>query len=113
MAIQAIVNLATNAIQACADQKGGEISITASRPRPEICRFTVADTGPGVPESVRARLFRPLVGTHGASGGTGLGLFIVRQAVLDLGGKITVKTSPVGSIFRLDLPAAEAPAETG
>lgn len=108
MAIQAVVNLATNAIKACSEQAGGEVSITGSRPLDATCRITVADTGPGVPEQIRDRLFRPLVGSDERTGGHGLGLFIVRQAVLELNGRITVKTSPLGSIFRLDLPAVDA-----
>ena len=106
LAIQALVNLTSNAIKACAESGGGAVAVTASRPTRETCRLTVADDGPGVPEAVRARLFRPFVGTGEHTGGSGLGLFIVRQAALDLGGKISVRTSPQGTTFRLDLPAA-------
>ena len=113
LAVQAVVNLATNALKACAQNGGGSVVVEASRPRPDICRLTVRDDGPGVPEEIRARLFRPFVTGTAATGGTGLGLYVVRQIVRDLGGTIRVKTSPCGTTFRIDLPAeAAAPAAT-
>ncbi len=106
LAVQAVVNLATNAVKACGERPGAEVTLSASCPRAGICRLTVADNGPGIPETMRARLFRPFSGVHTRGGGNGLGLFIVRQAVLDLGGTIAVRTSPLGTVFRVDLPAA-------
>jgi signal transduction histidine kinase len=106
MAVQAVVNLASNAVVACAASRG-TVTITASRPAPCVCRLTVSDTGPGIPEPIRARLFRPFVTTGAATGGNGLGLFIVRQAVRDLGGSIKVRTSPEGTTIHLDLPRTE------
>ena len=100
---QAVVNLVSNAIRVC--QNGGHVWLTASRPRPGTCRIEVRDDGPGVSEEVRGRLFRPFVGTEESSGGSGLGLFITRQSIRELGGAILMRTSPEGTVFRVDLPA--------
>jgi two-component system NtrC family sensor kinase len=105
--VQALVNLASNAVRACADSQG-TLTIEASCPADGFCRFEVHDTGPGIPEEIRGRLFRPFSTGHAASGGNGLGLFIVRHAVRRLGGTIRVHTSPAGTTFVLDLPAIPA-----
>lgn len=104
LAIQAIVNLVSNAIRACSKSRGA-VEISASVPLAGICRISVADDGPGIPEPIRAELFRPFVGASGPEGGHGLGLFIVRQTVRKLGGSIKVRTSPQGTTFHIDLPA--------
>jgi len=105
MLVQALVNLASNAIRACAPKKG-RVAIEVSSPTPGFCRFEVSDDGPGIPEDLRGRLFRPFSTGHASSGGNGLGLFIVRQAVRRLGGTIRVRTSPQGTTFVTDLPRA-------
>ena len=104
LATQALVNLASNAIRACRGN-GGEIVLVASRPRGTSCRLEVRDTGPGIPEDIRRRIFRPFA-TQGGQGGHGLGLFVVRQAVRQMGGRIRVRTSPRGTTFTIDLPSA-------
>ena len=74
-------------------------------------RFEVADTGPGIPPAVTARIFEPF--QQGAPGdqrpGTGLGLAIAHRHVELMGGHLAVESTPgAGSIFwfSLDLPAA-------
>ena len=104
--VQALVNLASNAIRACAETKG-RVRIEASSPTDGFCRFEVIDDGPGIPEAMRGRLFRPFSTGSAASGGNGLGLFIVRQSVRRLGGTIRVRTSPSGTTFVVDLPRAD------
>jgi signal transduction histidine kinase len=106
LAIQALVNLVTNAVRACAED-GGQVRIEAYRSKPGSCRLIVRDDGPGIPDEVRPRLFRPLVTGSGDSGGNGFGLFIVRQTVRRLGGAIRVQTSRKGTAFRIDLPCIE------
>lgn len=103
--VQALVNLISNAVRACAGNRG-RITVEAWCPAPGTCRFEVTDDGPGIPESVRGRLFRPFATGHAESGGNGLGLFIVRQTVRRLGGTIRVRTSPSGTTFVVDVPAA-------
>jgi len=66
----------------------------------------IADDGPGLPEAVRANLFRPFVGSL-RRGGTGLGMAIARDLMVAHGGDIElVQTGPTGTVFRLILPVA-------
>lgn len=105
LAIQMLVNLLSNAVRACAKAKG-TVTIRCGRPMAGTCRLEVLDTGGGIPEEIRDRLFRPFSTTHDGKGGTGLGLFIVRQTVRSLQGVLRMKTSPEGTTFTIDLPAA-------
>jgi signal transduction histidine kinase len=92
-------NLITNAIEAM--PYGGQIRIDAGKA--ENCvLIEVEDTGPGIPRSIRERLFEPFV-TAGKDHGLGLGLALSRQAVLDHGGDIWTETAP-GARFVICLP---------
>ena len=63
----------------------------------------VADTGPGITDEERDRIFRPFWSRDG--GGTGLGLAIANELALALGGRIELRTEPGrGSRFELLLP---------
>jgi signal transduction histidine kinase len=67
----------------------------------------IEDDGPGLPEAVRADLFRPFAGSI-RRGGTGLGLAIARDLTVAHGGGIElVETGAAGTTFRLTLPSAE------
>ena len=94
------LNLISNAIEAM--PAGGRISISAVRNGDGIL-VEVSDTGPGIPEAVRARLFQPFV-TSGKNG-LGLGLALSRQTLLDHGGDLWVENiAGGGARFRLRLP---------
>jgi signal transduction histidine kinase len=103
VANQAILNLIANAVRACKDSRGNVV-VTASCPSPGQARITVTDDGPGIADEVRRNLFRPFATANEESGGTGLGLFIVRLAIRRMNGTIRLLTSPQGSTFRIDLP---------
>jgi len=105
LAVQAIVNLVSNAIEACAPSHG-QVSIRTSCPSDAVARVEVSDNGPGIPEQIRRRLFRPFATSRDDQGGNGLGLFIVRQTVRKLGGQIRMTTSSEGTTFWIDLPRA-------
>jgi signal transduction histidine kinase len=77
-------NLVSNAIEALS--QGGEIRISA-KITDDCAEVDIEDTGPGIPLSIRDRLFEPFV-TTGENGGWGLGLALSRQAILDHGGEI-------------------------
>ena len=94
------LNLISNAIEAMPD--GGEIEITAARDGRRVI-VRIDDTGPGIPETVRSRLFQPFVTS--AKNGLGLGLALSRQTLLDHGGDLWVEDDDRGGAhFRLTLP---------
>lgn len=62
----------------------------------------IEDTGPGIPETLRERLFYPLV--TGRPEGSGLGLSIADAFVREAGGAIDVESEPGRSVFRVLLP---------
>ena len=105
---RAVVNLMKNAVQAMAG--GGSLTVRAESAGPEVA-LEVEDTGPGMPEEVRRRLFEPFFTTR--EKGSGLGLSIVQQAAETNAGRIEVESTPGwGSVFRLVLPAPGAVAVT-
>jgi signal transduction histidine kinase len=96
-------NLAANAIEALHATPQGRVKIGAFL-KDGTFHLTVADNGPGVPESIQTRIFEPFV-THGKSKGIGLGMTIVQNIVTAHGGTITFETAPDhGTIFDVRLP---------
>jgi signal transduction histidine kinase len=76
--------------------------------------LTVRDSGPGVPEDVRERLFRPFFTTK--PGGTGLGLAVALRTVEEHGGRLDLlngREDGTGATFRLVLPLVGRPASAG
>lgn len=98
---RALVNLMYNAIEAMPD--GGELRVE-TRCEEECLRVAVLDTGPGVPEALRDRMFEPFV-TLGKPKGTGLGLAVAQQVADDHGGRVEVgKAEGGGAAFAVVLP---------
>jgi PAS domain S-box-containing protein len=101
---QALLNLVRNALDALGE--GGEVKCVLCRMQGRIA-LTVADTGPGIPEEQRSRIFNLYFTTK--ANGTGLGLSIVHQIVSEHDGEITVTSSPgAGATFRMLLPDTSA-----
>jgi signal transduction histidine kinase len=103
-----LVNLLRNARQAIVGEPTstghGHVSVSLGWQGGDSV-VTIADTGPGVPDKVRARLFQPFAG--GRPGGAGLGLAIARELAQGHGGDVTlVRTGPSGATFELRLPAS-------
>ncbi len=70
----------------------------------------VADTGPGIPPDIQARVFEPFFTTKPPGQGTGLGLSLCRGVVEGHGGVIRLESRPgAGAIVRIELPVSEAP----
>lgn len=99
---RALYNLLLNACEA-APPAGGKVEIDAGEVSGAIT-ISVADNGPGIPDSIRERLFHPFV-SYGKENGTGLGLAVVQKIVLDHGGEVFVERTAQGStVFRVVLP---------
>ena len=98
--LQIISNLLSNAFRWTPD--GGRIGLELAS-RNGTVTVDVADTGPGIGQEERERIFRPFWSTDGR--GTGLGLPIARELAVALGGRIELQTQlGQGSRFRLVLP---------
>ncbi|MCX7724679.1 MAG: ATP-binding protein [Thermodesulfovibrio sp.] len=94
-----LINIIDNAIKAM-DGKG---EITISVKLNNSLKIEIADTGPGVDDETKEKLFLPYFSK--TKGGTGLGLTIARKIVSEHSGKITVMDNkPSGTIFKIEVP---------
>jgi two-component system, NtrC family, sensor kinase len=101
----ALINLVVNAVQAMEATPGGQLKVTSVL-RDGRVEIAVADTGPGIPESVQPTMFEPFFTTKPEGQGTGLGLSTVLMVVERHQGTIDYTTqSGVGTTFRISLPA--------
>ena len=102
---QVLLNLLLNATQAMPE--GGTITIAATvadRPAHQV-RLDIADTGTGIPEPIRERIFDSFL--SGRPDGTGLGLAIAKRILLSHHGDIALLASgPAGTTMRVTLPLA-------
>lgn len=97
---RALINLLDNAIEAT--EAPGEVTVSAEAVNGHL-ELHVADTGKGIPDAARDKLFLPYFSTKGR--GTGLGLAIVHRIVSDHRGTIRVEDNrPHGSVFTIELP---------
>lgn len=101
--LQALANLLDNALRVTPE--GGSVVI-GRREEPDRVTITVSDTGPGVPESMQARLFQRFTQSKSQrGGGAGLGLAIVRGVAEAHGGSVGVRSVVgAGSTFEIRLP---------
>jgi nitrogen-specific signal transduction histidine kinase/ActR/RegA family two-component response regulator len=113
---QIVVNLLVNARDAMPSGGTATVSVHDKEPSKSVApssessarsfvRISVSDTGTGMDEATRARIFDPFYTTKSLGKGTGLGLATVLAIVNKCGGHIQVETSPgKGSTFSVDLP---------
>jgi len=101
---QILVNLLDNARRHT--PAGGTVTVRVEPGDP--CAVVVADTGPGIPDADRDRIFGRLVRLQQArdrdSGGAGLGLPLARALARAHGGELVVEPAAAGARFRLTLP---------
>ena len=97
---QAFINLLQNSLDAM--PQGGKLTIVASLSSTDFLDITVSDTGHGISENVKDKIFLPFFTTK--EKGTGLGLAIVHKIVISHGGTIHADSSDKGTAFRLRFP---------
>ncbi|MGD0036850.1 MAG: ATP-binding protein [Bacteroidota bacterium] len=94
------INIIRNAIQAI--EKAGTITIKTSQ-EGRMCLIIISDTGLGIPEEIRSKIFEPNFSTK--SEGMGIGLAIAKRVIEDHGGKITCQSDRrKGTAFEIRLP---------
>jgi PAS domain S-box-containing protein len=99
---QVMLVLVVNALDAMKNK--GTLTIATER-TDEMCRVHVGDSGPGIPEEVRQKIFQPFFTTKTDSGGTGLGLAIAHRIMTNHQGSIEVSSEPgAGATFVVSLP---------
>jgi len=96
---QVLLNLLKNATEAM--EQGGTLTVASSLANGRA-RITVTDTGGGIPEAVRDRVFDPFCTTKET--GTGLGLTVCQRIVADHHGEIFHAPTPDGTTFTVELP---------
>jgi signal transduction histidine kinase len=102
---QVLLHLIRNAIEAMHDSSRRELTIGAMPSGGEWVEISVADTGPGLPQIVREKLFQPFTTTKPS--GMGVGLSICRDIVEGHGGRVWLAEHSGGSAdFRFTLPVA-------
>jgi signal transduction histidine kinase len=112
---QVFLNLLINAAHAIGDVVAGSdrkgLIRVSTRLLGDWVRVTIADTGGGIPESVRDRIFDPFFTTKPVGKGTGQGLAIARSIVVDKhGGRLSFESEPGhGTAFHIDVPIGRAP----
>lgn len=109
---QVVLNLVANAEQALADWLGPRRITLSTREEQGNIVVSVSDTGPGVADEERDRIFNPFFTTKPVGQGTGLGLSISDGIVRQHGGQIRVESTPGrGATFELRIPVLPAPEE--
>ncbi|MBU0580603.1 MAG: hypothetical protein KKA19_05455, partial [Candidatus Margulisbacteria bacterium] len=98
---QVMLNLYLNSIQAMF--KGGTLTITTSAHSQNAIEISIADTGCGIPEEYKEKIFEPFFTSKNE--GTGLGLHLSKEIIEQLGGKINFKSEiNQGTEFIITLP---------
>lgn len=101
---QVLLNIIINALEAM--PSGGKLTIGLQQEAGEVV-VDICDTGPGIPEAVRQHIFDMHFTTKDT--GTGIGLYVARSVVNELGGTLKVEsTLGEGSCFSIHLPLTES-----
>ncbi|HPN66315.1 MAG TPA: ATP-binding protein, partial [Candidatus Omnitrophota bacterium] len=99
---QVLLNIVRNSFEAMPE--GGYIEITTGRQKNDV-EISVCDNGPGIPREYLKRIFEPFFTTKDI--GTGLGLYIARDIILESGGGISCDSKKdKGTTIKLRLPFA-------
>ena len=110
--IQVVTNVLSNAVRFSAE--GDVVTVKMAR-TDEILRISISDTGPGISEEFRDRVFEAFARDEDDAwrhrSGTGLGMSISKAIIEELGGAISFETEVgVGTTFFIDIPEVKGPA---
>jgi len=109
---QVFTNLLQNAIWACHPQQTGQLRVEVGRTSDERAWVEIHDNGVGISPEVATRIFEPFFTTRRGGRGTGLGLYLVRCYLEELGGSIECQSVlGEGTCMRVTLPLMEDDAE--
>jgi len=98
---QIFFNLLQNAAEAIGS--GGGVLAVGVRPRPGEVEVTIKDSGPGIPPGLSDWIYEPL--RSDSDSGVGLGLFVTRKLICELGGRILAESGTEGgAVFTVRLP---------
>ncbi len=104
--VQALLAMTINAVEAMPE--GGELTVRTAPGESDADRtvtLAIEDTGTGIPEAIRGRIFDPFFSTKAETSGVGLGLAVVYGIVSRHGGTIRVDSGPgPGTTFLIELP---------
>ena len=108
---QIVINLVDNAIKFSAAAEKKAIDVAWRRQRDETVQLTVRDYGPGVPRDQMKKIFRLFYRSQNEltreTVGTGIGLALVHQLAVAMGGKVDVVNHDPGAAFSVSFPAVE------
>ncbi len=107
---QVILNLLSNAYDALADKEEKWVEIAVSTQADKIT-IQITDSGPGIPEAIRAKLMQPFFTTKPVGKGTGLGLSISKGIIDAHGGKFEIDEKCPNTRFIIELPIKASPNE--
>jgi PAS domain S-box-containing protein len=107
---QVFTNLISNSVNAMSDS-GGSLTVKITEPESEedrrFLQITLTDSGHGIPDEIKAHMFKPFV--TGSSHGTGLGLAITQRIINAHKGKIEVESFTGGTVFKIFLAKKKGP----
>ncbi|MEI6206624.1 MAG: HAMP domain-containing sensor histidine kinase [Desulfuromonadales bacterium] len=104
---QILLNIIMNALQAMENDGGKVLIETATAGGDHVC-FTITDNGPGIPAESIDRVFDRYFTTKQPGDGTGLGLFVTKNLIKNMGGTITVTSrNGGGTTFTVTLPVLD------
>jgi two-component system NtrC family sensor kinase len=116
---QVVFNLINNSVAAMGEA-GGTLTLSAEAEDDRVL-LHVSDTGPGIPDRIKARVFDPFFTTKGVGEGTGLGLSLCYGIVTKYGGRMSFTSSsvedapgtPSGTTFTVSMPVCDRPRTSG